>query len=98
MEDVHRAGGVLGIVAELDRAGLIHRDAKTVHAPTIGAALDAWDVMAPARRDGDAATTLYAAAPGNVRTTEAFSQNKRYDDLDREFQELRLFVTAYDGR
>ena len=84
MEDVHRAGGVLGIVAELDRAGLIHRDAKTVHAPTIGAALDAWDVMAPARRDGDAATTLYAAAPGNVRTTEAFSQNKRYDDIDRD--------------
>ncbi len=84
MEDVHRAGGIMAILGELDRSGLIHRDVATVHAPTLGAAIDRWDIASPARTPGDAATTLFLAAPGNVRTTEAFSQSKRYDELDRD--------------
>ncbi|MBV8659279.1 MAG: dihydroxy-acid dehydratase [Burkholderiales bacterium] len=80
MEDVHRAGGVIGILGELDRAGLLHRDVHTVHAPTLGAALDQWDVM---RLPADsAAHTFYRAAPGGVPTTIAFSQSMRYPTLD----------------
>jgi dihydroxy-acid dehydratase len=79
IEDVHRAGGVMGILGELDRAGLIHRGVHTVHAQTLGEALDRWDIAcAP-----DAAVReFYRAAPGGVRTTEAFSQSHRYPDLD----------------
>jgi dihydroxy-acid dehydratase len=84
MEDVHRAGGIMAILGELDRCGLIHRHVATVHAPTLGAAIDRWDIASPVC--AAAATTLFAAAPGNVRTVEAFSQSKRYAelDLDRE--------------
>jgi dihydroxy-acid dehydratase len=79
IEDVHRAGGILGILGELDRAGLIHRSARTVHAPTIGEAIERWDV----RRSGDPAVAdWYRAAPGGVRTTQAFSQSRRYPSLD----------------
>jgi dihydroxy-acid dehydratase len=79
VEDVHRAGGVIAILAELDRAGLIHRDCATVHAATLGAALDHYDV---ARSTDASVHELFRAAPGGVRTTEAFSQNRRYPDLD----------------
>lgn len=79
MEDVHRAGGVMGILGELDRAGLINRACKTVHSATMEAALNQWDIM----RSQDAAVhTFYSAAPGNVPTQEAFSQNKRWEELD----------------
>ncbi|MFZ3223744.1 MAG: dihydroxy-acid dehydratase, partial [Rugosibacter sp.] len=79
MEDVHRAGGIMAILGELDRAGLIHRDLPTVHSPTLGAALDQWDVM----RSQDAATQdFYRAAPGGIPTQTAFSQDRRYPDLD----------------
>lgn len=80
MEDVHRAGGVVGILAELDRAGLIHRDVPTVHSPSMGAALEAWDVM----RNGPDSTAhkLFSAAPGGVATTIAFSQSMRWPSLD----------------
>ncbi|HEY9100815.1 dihydroxy-acid dehydratase [Chitinimonas sp.] len=82
MEDVHRAGGVIGILAELDRAGLIHGDALTVHAPNMGAALAAWDVM---RQPADSeAHRFFRAAPGGVPTTIAFSQSMRYPDLDMD--------------
>jgi dihydroxy-acid dehydratase len=84
MEDVHRAGGVIAILGELNRAGLIHADLPTIHAPTIADALDRWDIAAPGREAGDTATTLFAAAPGGVRTTEAFSQNRRYIALDTD--------------
>ncbi|MGD0095920.1 MAG: dihydroxy-acid dehydratase [Terracidiphilus sp.] len=79
LEDVHRAGGIFAILAELNRAGLIHRSAHTVHAETMGAAIDKLDVM-----NGVAATVaeFYRAAPGGVRTTEAFSQSARFDELD----------------
>lgn len=81
MEDVHRAGGIMGLLGELDRAGLIHRDCKTVHSATLGAALDQWDIM---RNPSDAVQTFYKAAPGNVPTQVAFSQNKRWDSLDND--------------
>jgi len=94
MEDVHRAGGVLGILAELDRAGLIHRDLPTVHSPTLGDALKQWDVTSTLY---DEVREFYRAAPGGVPTTEAFSQNRRYDklDLDRENGCIRAYDHAY---
>jgi dihydroxy-acid dehydratase len=79
IEDVHRAGGILGLLGELDRAGLVHRDARTVHSGTVGAALDMWDVR---RTQDPAVHDFYKAAPGGVRTTEAFSQSRRYPELD----------------
>jgi dihydroxy-acid dehydratase len=79
IEDVHRAGGIVGILAELDRGGLLHRDCATVHAPTLGAAIDRWDIT----KSTDAATQeFFRAAPGGIPTTVAFSQNRRYPDLD----------------
>ena len=94
VEDVHRAGGIFGILGELDRAGLLHRDAATVHAPTLGAAIDQWDVM----RNGDSAVhRFFSAAPGGVPTQEAFSQHCRYPslDLDRSGGCIRDAAHAY---
>ncbi len=79
VEDVHRAGGILGIMAELDRGGLIARDVHSVHAPTLGDALDRWDVT---RTESATVKTLFMAAPGGVPTTEAFSQDSRWEELD----------------
>ena len=81
MEDVHRAGGIFGLLGELDRLGLIHRDQPTVHAPTIGAGIDAWDIMANPSPDVEA---FYRAGPGGVATIQAFSQSQLWDDLDRD--------------
>ncbi|MCU0836626.1 MAG: dihydroxy-acid dehydratase [Chromatiaceae bacterium] len=79
MEDVHRAGGVIGILGELDRGGLIHRDVPTVHSATLAEALERWDVM---RGDVEQARVRYLAAPGGVPTQVAFSQDAMWDDLD----------------
>ena len=79
VEDVHRAGGVFGILAELDRGGLLHRSARTVHAATLGDAIEEWDVSNGA---AEAVREFYRAAPGGVRTTEPFSQSRRYSNLD----------------
>jgi dihydroxy-acid dehydratase len=79
MEDVHRAGGVMGILGELDRAGLINREVPTVHAKNMAAALDEWDIL---RTRDDAVKTFYRAAPGGIATTVAFSQAMRYPTLD----------------
>ncbi len=79
LEDVHRAGGVMAILGELDRAGLIHRDAPTVHAKTLGHALDRHDVI---RTRDPEVSAFYRAAPGGVATTEAFSQECYYPELD----------------
>lgn len=79
MEDVHRAGGIMRILGELDRGGLIKRDVPTVHSSTMGAALELWDIR---RSDDEAIHTFFRAAPGNVRTTEAFSQSKRWKTID----------------
>jgi dihydroxy-acid dehydratase len=79
MEDVHRAGGVMGILGELDRVGLIHRDVPTVHSATLGAALDEWDIR---REVTQKVREFYLAAPGGIPTQEAFSQPTRYVSLD----------------
>ncbi|MGD8309672.1 MAG: dihydroxy-acid dehydratase [Chromatiales bacterium] len=96
MEDVHRAGGVMGILGELDRGGLLHREVHTVHSPTLGDALAAWDVR---RADAEAVHTFYRAGPGNVATTEAFSQSKRWPglDLDRGQGCIRDMEHAYSA-
>lgn len=79
MEDVHRAGGIMGILGELDRAGLIDTSVGCVHAESLGHALERWDVM---RTKDEAVLEFYRAAPGGVRTQTAFSQNNRYESLD----------------
>ena len=79
VEDVHRAGGIFGILGELDRAGLLNRSVPSVHAASLDQALARWDVKQSA--DSKVAH-FFRAAPGGVRTTEAFSQDKRYDELD----------------
>ena len=79
MEDVHRAGGVMGILGELDRAGLLNRDVGTVHSATMADALAQWDIK---RTADEAVYTFFRAAPGNVPTQVAFSQSKRWDALD----------------
>jgi len=79
MEDVHRAGGIMGILGELDRAGLIDTARPTVHSPTLGEALDQWDIL---RTDDEAVQTFYRAAPGNVPTQVAFSQSARWESTD----------------
>jgi len=78
MEDVHRAGGVVAILAELGRAGLLHTEVPTVHSKTMGEGLAHWDV---ATTDAAEARQRYLAAPGGVPTQEAFSQSRRWTDL-----------------
>jgi dihydroxy-acid dehydratase len=94
MEDVHRAGGIMGILGELDRAGLIHRDCPTVLYPTLGEALDCCDVK---RNDQKSVHDFYRAAPGGVPTQVAFSQDRRYPklDLDRSAGCIRDMENAY---
>ncbi len=94
MEDVHRAGGIFAILGELDRAGLIHPEVGTVHSPTLGEALERWDVR---RTEDEAVHRFYRAAPGGVPTTEAFSQERRYPslDLDRAHGCIRDVQHAY---
>jgi dihydroxy-acid dehydratase len=80
VEDVNRAGGIFTILGALDRVGLVHRDVHTVHAATFAAAIDANDIR---RTQSSAAARQRAlAAPGGVRTTEAFSQEKYYGSAD----------------
>jgi len=94
MEDVHRAGGVIGILAELDRGGLIHRDCHTVHSASMGAGLDAWDVM---RNEESEAGVRYLAGPGGIPTQVAFSQDSQWPDLDIDRSEgcIRDIEHAY---
>ena len=94
MEDVHRAGGVMGILGELDRAGLIDRACATVHSASMGDALNQWDIM---RTDDAAVHTFFKAAPANVRTQTAFSQDKRWETLDNDRAEgcIRNLEHAY---
>jgi dihydroxy-acid dehydratase len=81
MEDVHRAGGIMSILGQLDRAGLIHSDLPTVHAPSLGAALDQWDIS---RTNDPAVQEFFKAAPGGVPTQVAFSQSRRWEELDTD--------------
>jgi dihydroxy-acid dehydratase len=81
VEDVHRAGGIMGILGELDRAGLLDTSVSRVDAPTLAEALAEWDVK---RNPSEAVQTFFRAAPGGIPTTVAFSQGARWDDLDTD--------------
>ncbi|RVC83298.1 dihydroxy-acid dehydratase [Mesorhizobium sp. M4A.F.Ca.ET.022.05.2.1] len=94
MEDVHRAGGIMAILGQLDRAGLINRDLPTVHTATLGEALDHWDIS---RTSAANVRDFFLAAPGGVPTQVAFSQDRRWDelDLDREKGVIRSAETPF---
>ena len=94
MEDVHRAGGIMAILGELDRAGLIARDQPTVHSATLGEAIDHWDIV---RTGSEAVREFYMAAPGGVPTQVPFSQERRWSalDLDRDGGVIRRAETAF---
>ena len=94
IEDVHRAGGIMGILGELDRAGLLHRDVPTVHAKNLGEAIDCWDIV---RGHDVKVHEFFKAAPGGVPTQVAFSQDKRFNelDLDRTKGCIRSKASAY---
>jgi dihydroxy-acid dehydratase len=81
MEDVHRAGGVMAIIGELDRAGLIHAELPSVHSSSLAAALERWDIS---RTQSETVRTFYRAAPGGVPTQIAFSQDRRFEELDTD--------------
>src|SRR5512143_1330550 len=94
MEDVHRAGGVIGILGELARASLLNGNCKTVHAATQDEAIELWDIQVTAdqkRKD------FFRAAPGGVPTQVAFSQDKRYATLDEDRANgcIRDYAHAY---
>jgi dihydroxy-acid dehydratase len=82
MEDVHRAGGIPAILGELRRGGLLHEGVHTVHSRSAAEWLDAWDIRSGAA--SPEAIALFHAAPGCVRSTEAFSQSERWDSLDTD--------------
>jgi len=94
MEDVHRAGGIMAILGELDRAGLIDSSAKSVHSNSLAEALDRWDIR---RTHEPSVHEFYRAAPGGVPTQVAFSQDRRFDrlDLDRQAGVIREKEHAY---
>ncbi|WP_427967407.1 dihydroxy-acid dehydratase [Altererythrobacter sp.] len=94
MEDVHRAGGIMAILGELDRADLLHTALPTVHSPTMADALDDWDI---GRTQNNKVREFFAAAPGGVPTQTAFSQSRRWEalDLDREAGVIRNAENAF---
>ena len=79
MEDVHRAGGIIAILKQLDKAGKLHTDVNTIHSGSLKNAIERWDVENPAN---EAAIERFKAAPGGVRTTQAFSQSRLWKTLD----------------
>jgi dihydroxy-acid dehydratase len=81
IEDVHRAGGIMSILGELARGGLLNTETSTVHSPTLGHAIAYWDIR---QSNDEEVETFFKAAPGGVRTTVAFSQEKRWPELDRD--------------
>ena len=94
MEDVHRAGGIMAILGELDRAGLINGDCPTVHSRSMSEAIARWDIT---QTNSDSVRNFYAAAPGGVPTQTAFSQNRRWEslDTDREAGVIRNAENAF---
>ena len=94
MEDVHRAGGIMAILGQLDGAGLLNREVPTIHARSIGAAIDQWDIS---RTNQESVRDFFRAAPGGVRTTMAFTATGRYPslDLDREHGVIRSAKTPF---
>ncbi|HEY7842817.1 MAG TPA: dihydroxy-acid dehydratase [Bradyrhizobium sp.] len=81
MEDVHRAGGIMAILGELNRAGLIHAELPSVHSASLSAALERWDIR---RTQSESVRNFYKAAPGGVPTQTAFSQDRRFEELDAD--------------
>ncbi|ANK73871.1 dihydroxy-acid dehydratase [Ensifer adhaerens] len=81
MEDVHRAGGIMSILGELEKGGLINRDCPTVHSATLGDAIDRWDIT---RTTSETVRNFFRAAPGGIPTQVAFSQEARWDELDTD--------------
>lgn len=96
MEDVHRAGGVMGILGELARGGLLHTDLPTVHSPTMKDALEQWDIM---QTKDDNVKRFYQAGPAGIPTQTAFSQDTRWSslDADRENGCIRSVEHAYSA-
>ncbi|WP_069301344.1 dihydroxy-acid dehydratase [Neptunicoccus sediminis] len=94
MEDVHRAGGIFALLGEMNRAGMLDTSVGTIHEPTLGDAIAKWDVRTT---NDDSVRELFLAAPGGVRTTKAFSQSRRYKelDLDRENGVIREVAHAH---
>lgn len=94
MEDVHRAGGVMGILGELDRAGLLHSEVATNYATSMKEALATWDIM---QTDSDAVKTFFKAGPAGIPTQTAFSQDTRWNslDADRENGCIRAIENAF---
>ncbi|MDP3960378.1 MAG: dihydroxy-acid dehydratase [Pseudorhodobacter sp.] len=94
LEDVHRAGGIMAILGQLDAGGLLHREAPTVHSRSLGAAIDQWDIS---RSNHAEVRQFFLAAPGGVPTQVAFSQNRRWDalDLDRAKGAIRSVAGAF---
>ena len=94
MEDVHRAGGIMAILGELDRAGLIDTSLPTVHSKTLSDALKVWDIS---QTTDEKALSFYKAAPGGVPTQTAFSQSRRFEklDLDRAEGVIRSKENAF---
>ncbi len=95
MEDVHRAGGIPAIMGELDRGGLLDRGVHAVHSSSLDAWLDDWDIRGGRVKPENA--DLYYAAPGGVRTTEAFSSSNRWESLDTDAENgcIRSVEHAY---
>jgi dihydroxy-acid dehydratase len=94
MEDVHRAGGIMGILGELERAGLLHSECSTVHSPTMGDAIDNWDITLT---EDESVRTFFSAGPGGIPTQTAFSQDTRWPSLDDDRQHgcIRSLENAY---
>jgi dihydroxy-acid dehydratase len=94
VEDVHRAGGIMAILGELERAGLLHTGVPTVHAATLGDALAQWDIR---RTDAEAVKTFYRAGPGGVPSQVAFGQSTRWPSLDTDRAKgcIRSYEHAY---
>ena len=94
MEDVHRAGGVLGILNELNKAKLLHDDCHHVLGGSMGEVISQWDIT---QEDNEQANTFYRAGPAGIRTTKAFSQDCRWPDADadRENGCIRSIENAY---
>ena len=96
IEDVHRAGGVMGILGELDRAGLLHSEVPTIHSPTFKAALQQWDIK---QTSDPAVFEFFKAGPAGIPTQQAFSQATRWPSLDDDREQgcIRALGHAYSS-
>jgi dihydroxy-acid dehydratase len=96
MEDVHRAGGIMGILGELARAGLLHTELATIHSSSIAAAIEKWDITVS---DDPEVHTFFSAGPAGIPTQTAFSQSTRWPSLDTDRASgcIRSLENAYSS-